>query len=80
MAFNYNISANSMSCVREDSIIVGDSTSSSQFHIDQLIQDLATKHGLPIINGINNGHSGQDTEHWNTTHYATDLSMLILTY
>lgn len=56
-----------------DSTTSGVSTTSSEYHIDQLIKDIALSDGMPYINSVNNGHSAADTEHWNTTYYQTDL-------
>ncbi|MDD9148165.1 SGNH/GDSL hydrolase family protein [Sporolactobacillus sp. CQH2019] len=57
-----------------DSTTAGDSTSSSAFHIDQLIKNLSLQNGLLMTNVINAGHSGKDTEHWNQTYVAQDLA------
>lgn len=57
-----------------DSTTAGDSTSSSLFHIDQLIQYFAKVNGFPQMNCINSGHSGMDTEHWNQTYVTQDLA------
>lgn len=57
-----------------DSTTHGDSTSSTTFHIDQIIKDMALKNGFPQMNVVNNGQSGKDTEHWNQTYVQTDLS------
>lgn len=69
---------NNHGLIKYNLVFSGDSTtagysSSEEYHIDNLISGISTSNGLPFVNSINNGHSAADTEHWNTTHYQTDL-------
>lgn len=57
-----------------DSTTAGDSTTSSVYRIDQLLQTMAYQNGLPQIKGENGGHSGKDTEHWNQTYVNDDIN------
>ncbi|MBC8009150.1 MAG: SGNH/GDSL hydrolase family protein [Burkholderiales bacterium] len=56
-----------------DSTIAGDGTT-SPYRLNEIVENAAAALGYNAITTVNNGHSGANTQSWNTTYLAGDLS------